>query len=327
MATNSIRFVCTALLFSPELAGIAAARSDTGQNHELRTEPSDDPIVFQLRTGFLIVVDGKVGSLSGLKFILDTGTTHSVLDTKIADKLSLPRQNATVLNFDRQLKIGWSNVPELQIGSLRARNLRMMVAPLSESSELAGSIDGIIGLDILRLCRSVLINFDENRLTLRLSQTGDEAELHKTKAFVVHLNAQGRQLCLILDTGLRDMVLFEDRIRKNVPHLKLSNKTKGAREGWLEGASVLLQGIRMGSGESQAYAFVIPKAPQSLPADIDGFLGVRALNSSLVELDFEASALRLTGNETATLALNEQKMLGEAKGLNGPESLKPEKAF
>src|SRR5262249_37564660 len=131
MATNSIRFVCTALLFSPELAGIAAARSDTGQNHELRTEPSDDPIVFQLRTGFLIVVDGKVGSLSGLKFILDTGTTHSVLDTKIADKLSLPRQNATVLNFDRQLKIGWSNVPELQIGSLRARNLRMMVAPLS----------------------------------------------------------------------------------------------------------------------------------------------------------------------------------------------------
>jgi hypothetical protein len=52
-----------------------------GQNHELRTEPSDNPIVFQLRTGFLIVVDGKVGLLSGLKFILDTGTTHGVLDT------------------------------------------------------------------------------------------------------------------------------------------------------------------------------------------------------------------------------------------------------
>jgi len=259
MATNSIRIACTVLLVSPEPASVTAARIDVGQNHELRTQPSDDPIVFQLRTGFLIVVHVKVGSLSGLKFILDTGTTHSVLDTKIADKLSLPRQNATVLNFDRKLKIGWSNVSELQIGSLRVRNLRMMVASPGESSELADSIDGIIGLDVLRLCRSVLINFDENLLTLRLGQAGDEAELHQTKALVVHLNVQGRQLCLILDTGLHDIVLFEDRIRKNVPHLKLSNKTKGAREGWLEEASVLLQGIRIGSGESQAYTFVIPR--------------------------------------------------------------------
>jgi len=64
-----------------------------------------------------------------------------------------------------------------------------------------------------------------------------------------------------------------------------------------------------------------------LPAEIDGFLGVRALNSSLVELNFEAGALRLIGNETTTLALNEQKMLNEANGLKGPESLKQEKTL
>ena len=163
--------------------------------------------------------------MSGLKFILGTGP-HSVLDTKLADKLSLPRQNATVHNFDRQLEIGWGNVPELRIGSLRVRNLRMMVSSLSESSEFADGIDGIIGLDVLRLCQSVRINFDEKVLTLRLGQARNEAELDKTRAFVVHLNVQGEQLCLILDTALQDIVLFKDRIRSNAPHLKLTKRTE-----------------------------------------------------------------------------------------------------
>ena len=57
----------------------------------------------------------------------------------------------------------------------------------------------------------------------------------------------------------------------------------------------MLPGIRVGSEESQGSAFVLQKAPQSLPGEIDGFLGVRALNSSLVEINFEASALRLIG--------------------------------
>src|SRR5215470_14620154 len=108
----ALSLVLTLDLFTP------AARAEVGQNSELRMESADDPIPFQLRGGFLIVVDVKVGSLSGLKFILDTGTTHSVLDARTADKLSLSRQDATVLNFNRKLKVGWSTVPELQIGSL-----------------------------------------------------------------------------------------------------------------------------------------------------------------------------------------------------------------
>src|SRR5262249_27734276 len=98
-------------------------------------ESADDPIPFQPRGGFLIVVDGKLGPLSGLKFALDTGTTHSVLDVKLADKLSLSHPSATVLNFDRRVKVGLSNVPELQIGALRVRNLRMLVASLGDSPE------------------------------------------------------------------------------------------------------------------------------------------------------------------------------------------------
>src|SRR5262245_10849156 len=147
-----------------------AARAEVSQSSELRMESADDSIPFQLRGGFLIVVDVKVGPLSGLKFILDTGTTHSVLDTRTADKLSLLRQSATVLNFNRQLKIGWSNVPEFQIGSLHVHNLRMMVTSLRESSEFADAIDGVVGLDVLRLYKSIRINFEDQLLTLARGQ-------------------------------------------------------------------------------------------------------------------------------------------------------------
>jgi predicted aspartyl protease len=329
MTAHSIRITCVFLLFLLALVDDAAAQNEISQEHQLRAESNADliSIPFQLRRGFLIVVDGTVGSSAGLKFILDTGTTHSVLDTKVADKLSLPRQSATVLNFDRQVPIGWSNVSELQIGSLRVRNLSMVVASLGQSSELAADIDGVIGLDVLRLFRSVRINFDDKLLTLRIDRTRNEAELDRVQAFVVHLNVQGRQLCLILDTGLHDIVLFEDRIRSNAPRLKLSDKIQGTREGWLTGASVLLRGIRVGSEESQAYAFMIPKAPQSLPPDIDGFLGVRAFDSPLVELNFEASALRLIGTGTTTLALNGSRTLNVPNGTGGLKSSKQDKTL
>lgn len=295
-------------------------RADMGQNYELQMEFAEGPIPFQLRGGFLIVIDVKIGPLSGLKFILDTGTTHSVLDTKTADKLSLARQDATVLNFNRQLKIGWSYVPDFQIGSLHIHNLRMMVASLRDSSDFADTVDGIIGLDVLGLYKSVRINFDDQLLTLARGRASDDLDLSRTRAFAIHLNVQGQQLCLILDTGLRDIVLFQDRIRNNAPHLKLIKKTAGGHEGRFEGDIAVLGGIRIGSGESQRSAFVIRKAPQSLPADIDGFLGVRALNSSLIELNFEVRTLRLVGAETTTLAMNESRMLSDAKAPDRTQS-------
>src|SRR5215471_11703790 len=323
MATAGMVVLLCALRISAPAVGSATAWAN--QNHETKTESGEASIPFQLRSDFLVVVEVKVGSLAGRKFILDTGTTHSVLDRKVADALSLPREEAAVLNFDRRVKIGWSNVPELQIGPLRFRNLRMMVSPLAESSEYADGIDGIIGLDVLRFCQRVRINFDQRILTLSFGRANSRKDADETQAFLVELNVQGQQLRLILDSGLRDVVLFRNRIRNNAPHLKLGKKSWVGHEGWMEGRFTQLKGIRVGSKESEALAFVIPNAPQALPANIDGFLGIRALNSSLVELNFEVRSLRLVGPESATLALNESRTLNDTKAGIAPDGLKEEK--
>src|SRR5262249_24111849 len=151
-------------------SGHAASPSIAKENPSAPTPEAaigNATIPFRLRSDFLIVVGGRIGPLAGLKFVLDTGTTHSAMDTKLADRLSLTRQEGTVLNFDQAVKVGWATAPELQLGPLKARNLRMIVTSLNQVSEFADGIDAIIGLDILRLCRSLRIDFARERLTFR----------------------------------------------------------------------------------------------------------------------------------------------------------------
>lgn len=48
--------------------------------------------------------------------------------------------------------------------------------------------------------------------------------------------------------------------------------------------------FRVGATEIQS-AFLMRKAPDSLPEDIDGYLGMSVLNVRYVELDFAANVL------------------------------------
>ena len=264
---------------------------------------ADSTLPFSLRGGFLIVVEGRIGPLAGLKFVLDTGTTHSMMDTKLADRLNLSRQDGTVLNFDHPVKVGWTTVSELQLGPLKARNLRMMVSPLNQLTEFADAIDAVIGLDVLRLSRSLRIDFGRERLTVRTRKEGQSPETAKTQALVLYLSVQGQRVCLVLDTGLGHLVMYKDRLQKHFPGLKLTGAVSEVHEGGLKGQMAHLTGIRLGSDEEQASVFLIERAPNSLPDDIDGFLGVRAFPLPVVELNFEASSLALSGSDATRASL------------------------
>ena len=90
---------------------------------------------FELVSGFLVVVDGQIGNQDGLKFILDTGTTHSVIDRKLVDRLRLQRRQGDVVNFNRHVDVEWAEVSGLRVGSMRIGTLGVMVAKLAEFSE------------------------------------------------------------------------------------------------------------------------------------------------------------------------------------------------
>jgi hypothetical protein len=106
-------------------------------------------ISFQLVSGYLIVVEGAVGDMDHLKFILDTGATRTLIDLRLAKKLELPLGSAVVLRFDTTVPVKSALLPDLTFGPLQGENLIVNVADLSHVGNPGARIDAIIGLDVL----------------------------------------------------------------------------------------------------------------------------------------------------------------------------------
>jgi len=73
-------------------------------------------IPFQLVSNFLVVVNGQVGELDGLKFIVDTGASYTLIDQKVADRLKLRRRPGKITNFNREVPVEWAEIPDLRVG-------------------------------------------------------------------------------------------------------------------------------------------------------------------------------------------------------------------
>ena len=256
---------------------------------------------FELRDGFLIVVEGRIASLSHRKFILDTGSTHSMIDSRIASQLGLPKKRGAVLNFDHYARIDWTNVPEVQFGPIDARNVRMMVGPLEQFSQFANGIDAVVGLDLLGQTRKLEIDFQARQLTF-----GELKDIHcaieaAPRALTVLLEVQGTRLRLILDTGMGEMVVFSDRLHAHAPHLKLLDEER-AHEARIPGRIATLSGIQL-IPDAHAPVFLLDRAPQSLPEDIDGFLGLKPLLVDFAEIDFGSETLTLRRQDMGPIML------------------------
>ena len=251
-----------------------------------------DAIPFQLDGGFLILVDGRIGSLAPLKFVLDTGTTHTVISRKIADRLIVPRHQGQgrVLNFDREVKLEWTRLPELQLGPVVARDIRVLVGDLRQLSELAERVDAIIGLDVLRSSQSMTIDYLRNLVTFKFLDCR-HVDSRSPVALTVVVPTQGQPVRLIVDTGLKGSLLYQDRIRNRLPQLKL-NANLEVFAGQLKGRAATLSGIELGTDMQQSSLLLLERAPNSLPSDIDGYLGMSALHARVIELDFASNTLR-----------------------------------
>jgi len=273
--------------------GFLAARGAQAQQ-TLNIPPTfSDTIPFQLEHGFLVLVEGRIGALAHLRFLLDTGATDTWLDRRIGEKLSLPRYGAKTFNFDHYVRVERASVPELQLGSLLVRNNRVIVGDLKQFSEFAADVDGIVGMDLLRATQSMRIDYSHGLVTFKTSSTRETASQDATNALTVQLSAQGQPLCLIIDTGISGLLLYKDRLHKRLPKLKLTSSTIGVQRGRLRGESALLTGIRLGRDEVKASVFLIPGEPDSLPADVDGFVGTDALKAKTIELNFASKRVRI----------------------------------
>jgi hypothetical protein len=251
----------------------------------------DSPLSFDLVSNFEVVVHGQIGELDGLKFILDTGSSNSVIDRRVADRMRLHRHPGKVFNFDRNLAIEWADAPDVVIGPLRVAGISLMVARLADISEFADSADGIIGLDVLSRANKIGIDYERKRISFELDEECG-SKPSAVKAVIVTVAIQGVPMRLWVDTGLRDMLLYKDRISTALPHLRTEGEPRDAVIGRMRATRVNLPGVQVFRPEAVTPVFLIEGPGQTDVGKIDGYLGPTSLHTKQLELDFAAMTLR-----------------------------------
>jgi predicted aspartyl protease len=259
------------------------------QGQELGESEITGGISFDLACDFLVVVEGQAGSLRGLKFIVDTGATRSLIDRKVAARLQLKRHAGRIMNFNRYIPIEWAEVPELRMGPLRAQDIRVMVVNLAEYSEFAKSMDGVIGLDLLTRTEKFTIDYAKKRLYFERLANGTHRPV--SGLFVVPIIVQGFAMRLGVDTGLSDILLYRDRLRKRPVKLRTEGEPSPVTIGRLKGKKVTLPGVQIGGPEEAITVVMIDGPSEHALPRLDGYLGVASLDAKRVVFDFAKMSL------------------------------------
>jgi hypothetical protein len=71
---------------------------------------------FRLQWGYLVIVEGSIGDLHGLNFLVDTGASPSIVDQKIARSLGLAGQPARVTLSGTSVPTQLVVLPSLLVG-------------------------------------------------------------------------------------------------------------------------------------------------------------------------------------------------------------------
>jgi predicted aspartyl protease len=254
---------------------------------------AEQTVPFELKSDFLVIVNGEIGELHDLKFILDTGATYTVIDRRVADKLQLHREPGKVMNFDREVALEWAQIPPLRVGPIVVKASRALVGKLSDYSSFAEEVDGIIGLDVLGKSEALMIDYQKRAISWQVvEKDGNQRSRENWNYYVVPIVVQGRPLRLVVDTGLEGIVLFADRLRKDMPHLRTEGEEVRVDIGRLQATQVKLPGVRIAGSETVATVFLMNGPDVRALSGVDGYLGVASLHAKQVEFDFRAMQIR-----------------------------------
>jgi hypothetical protein len=123
----------------------------------------------------LVVVPVTINNHGPYKFLLDTGTTKTVLSAAVADNLRISSRRTEMLfsaGGNRVVSIRTLNI--LEVGATRLENVEIAVANLGLMKTL--NIDGLLGSDYLRRFK-VSIDYDNRIVVIEPSYPEDMSSL------------------------------------------------------------------------------------------------------------------------------------------------------
>jgi len=284
------RFQCFILLLAFLFATSCWAFNPPEQSN---TTVGQGEIPFKLFGGFLIVFEGRIGNREKLKFALDTGVTHSVIDQKLSDRIPVPRRRlGQVLIFDKTISAEWIEVPDIEFGPIRVTNFSMMTGDLRYFQSYATHVDAVIGLDLLRLS-SFSIDYDAHKVRFGpvITDSGVPMDVDGF-CITVQLMMGESRVRLLVDTGAQTLVLYEDRVAGRLPQLKMERETSGVSMGGrVQSKRGFIPNVRIGNAPLDGIIFLVKAPPAGQLPGVDGYFGTAALKARRIDFNFDVKTL------------------------------------
>jgi aspartyl protease len=244
----------------------------------------------QLCRDYLVVVEGSIGSLEKLTFVVDTGTYPSIIDQRIATALGLREREGKAILVGQSVRAKLATVPFVEVGPARVESVPVLVQDLSSLEKTLGRrIDATIGLDVLGK-NSFSINYRTKRLRFGPVERSRSTVSFETgqPLVTVEVRLHGRPVRLLVDTGAAALLLFQSRFKDQIS--PLAGKAARANDvggGDFQLQPVLIQDMRMGKEELGPQAGFVVADQRDEGRDFDGLLSMRGLHLEKIGFDFE----------------------------------------
>ena len=122
-------------------------------------------IAFSLVRDSLVVVPVFLNGQGPYRFLLDTGATHSILSTAVADQLRIPTASSgALITAGGSVPVTVRAIEVVQIGTVRIGKTTIAVSDAEILRTL--HIDGIIGADYLKQFR-ISIDYTHHVLSIQ----------------------------------------------------------------------------------------------------------------------------------------------------------------
>jgi hypothetical protein len=264
-------------------------------------------IPYEYIGGHMIAVRGSIGTHKNLQFLVDFGTTFTLLDRSLVSETT-DGQKMDITHFATSIQSAETIVPEFTIGGLVLKDFHALMVDMAQTPAAPPETYGVIGLDVLQR-QNVTIDFVERKLVLSSEAYGEhQAPLVKCETGYA-VNAAWKELPvkLALSTGVEVVTLDQDRIAQKPIKLHGLKKTTISSNFTVTPVS-LFQTKEITLNEMQLEGpGLLRKMTWPYPSDeLDGFLPLLALRASRVSVDFERGLLFWdsvkNSNEAARLA-------------------------
>jgi len=258
------------------------------------TAPNELPV--EIYNGYLIVLEVGAGSLQGLRFLLDTGTSITSIDRRVAKKLGIIGEQTKVFNFDKFVPAEWAQLPEIAFGPERVSDVPVLIEDLRNLRPGQKPLDGIIGLDLLRR-KSFLVDYAARRVvfgvTDQLSGMRAAPMREDETMLCVQADLDGRPVWMIADTGVRRTILYERGQEAILEKFRIQGRVLAhSMGGTVENRLALALQLSLGGQDlDREVVFISPPAADKLD-NVAGYLGPASLNAKQIVFDFDANQLR-----------------------------------